>query len=73
MEALDNKYLIVISDKGNIDALKISERESFRHKEKIIKMLERGYVIILSDKYVNEEKAIVIEPVHMYFPNNFKS
>lgn len=83
MEAIDNKYLIVVKGDGTIDATLVDEEVTVKDKSAFLNLMAKGWTIIIKgwsicnvseNNQLSETKEIYVDNVtHMFFPSTFKS
>lgn len=83
MEAIDNKYLIIVKVDGTIDATLVDEEVTVKDKSALLNLMTKGWTIIIkgrticnvnANKNLSETKEIYVDNfTHMFFPSTFKS
>lgn len=83
MEAIDNKYLIIVKGDGTIDAALVDEEVTVKDKSGLLNLMAKGWTIIIkgrticnvnANKNLSETKEIYVDnATHMFFPSTFKS
>lgn len=83
MEAIDNKYLIIVKGDGTIDAALVDEEVTVKDKSGLLNLMAKGWTIVIKGRticssndnnYLSETKEIYVDnATHMFFPSTFKS